>query len=42
MTHHPRLESTFDDFLDEENLLAEVNEIAIKRVIASATATDGG
>jgi antitoxin HicB len=26
--------SSFDDFLDEENLLLEANEIAIKRVIA--------
>jgi antitoxin HicB len=26
--------SSFDEFLDEENLLAEANEIAIKRVIA--------
>ena len=26
--------SSFDDFLDEENLLVEANEIAIKRVIA--------
>ena len=26
--------SSFDDFLDEENLLTQVNEIAIKRVIA--------
>jgi DNA-binding Xre family transcriptional regulator len=34
MTINPHLGSTFDDFLEEENLLAEVNEIAIKRVIA--------
>jgi antitoxin HicB len=26
--------SSFDDFLDQENLLVEANEIAIKRVIA--------
>ena len=26
--------SSFDEFLDEENLLVEANEIAIKRVIA--------
>ena len=26
--------SSFDNFLDEENLLTQVNEIAIKRVIA--------
>jgi antitoxin HicB len=26
--------SSFNDFLDEENLLVEANEIAIKRVIA--------
>jgi antitoxin HicB len=26
--------SSFDDFLDEENLLVKANEIAIKRVIA--------
>jgi antitoxin HicB len=31
---NPYIGSSFDDFLDEENLLAEANEIAIKRVIA--------
>jgi antitoxin HicB len=31
---NPRIGSSFDDFLDEENLLVEANEIAIKRVIA--------
>jgi antitoxin HicB len=30
--HH--IGSSFDDFLEEENLLTEANEIAIKRVIA--------
>lgn len=32
--NNPHIGSSFDDFLDEENLLAEANEIAIKRVIA--------
>jgi antitoxin HicB len=32
--NNPHLGSSFDDFLDEENLLVEANEIAIKRVIA--------
>jgi antitoxin HicB len=32
--NNPHMGSSFDDFLDEENLLAEANEIAIKRVIA--------
>lgn len=31
---NPCIGSSFDNFLDEENLLAEANEIAIKRVIA--------
>jgi antitoxin HicB len=31
---NPCIGSSFDDFLNEENLLAEANEIAIKRVIA--------
>jgi antitoxin HicB len=31
---NPHIGSSFDDFLDEENLLTQVNEIAIKRVIA--------
>jgi antitoxin HicB len=31
---NPHIGSSFDDFLDEENLLVEANEIAIKRVIA--------
>jgi antitoxin HicB len=31
---NPYIGSSFDDFLDEENLLVEANEIAIKRVIA--------
>jgi antitoxin HicB len=31
---NPHVGSSFDDFLDEENLLLEANEIAIKRVIA--------
>jgi antitoxin HicB len=31
---NPRLGSSFDDFLAEEDLLTTVNEIAIKRVIA--------
>ncbi|WP_373539081.1 hypothetical protein [Chamaesiphon sp.] len=30
--HH--IGSSFDDFLDEEELLTQVNKIAIKRVIA--------
>jgi antitoxin HicB len=32
--NNPHIGSSFDDFLDEENLLVESNEIAIKRVIA--------
>jgi antitoxin HicB len=32
--NNPHIGSSFDDFLDEESLLAEANEIAIKRVIA--------
>jgi antitoxin HicB len=32
--NNPHLGSSFDDFLDEEDLLVEANEIAIKRVIA--------
>jgi antitoxin HicB len=32
--NNPHIGSSFDDFLDEENLLLEANEIAIKRVIA--------
>ena len=32
--NNPHIGSFFDDFLDEENLLVEANEIAIKRVIA--------
>jgi antitoxin HicB len=32
--NNPHIGSAFDDFLDEENLLVEANEIAIKRVIA--------
>jgi antitoxin HicB len=32
--NNPHLGSSFDDFLDEENLLVEANEIAIKRVIS--------
>jgi antitoxin HicB len=31
---NPHVGSSFDDFLEEENLLTEANEIAIKRVIA--------
>jgi predicted XRE-type DNA-binding protein len=31
---NPHIGSSFDNFLDEENLLTQVNEIAIKRVIA--------
>jgi antitoxin HicB len=31
---NPHIGSSFDDFLEEENLLTEANEIAIKRVIA--------
>lgn len=31
---NPYIGSSFDNFLDEENLLTQVNEIAIKRVIA--------
>jgi antitoxin HicB len=34
MNNNPHIGSSFDDFLDEENLLVEANEIAIKRVIA--------
>lgn len=32
--NNPHLGSSFDDFLNEENLLTAANEIAIKRVIA--------
>ncbi len=32
--NNPHIGSSFNDFLDEENLLVEANEIAIKRVIA--------
>ena len=32
--NNPHIGSSFDNFLDEENLLVEANEIAIKRVIA--------
>jgi antitoxin HicB len=32
--NNPHIGSSFDEFLDEENLLVEANEIAIKRVIA--------
>ncbi len=32
--NNPHIGSSFDDFLDGENLLVEANEIAIKRVIA--------
>jgi antitoxin HicB len=32
--NNPHIGSSFDDFLDEENLLLEAKEIAIKRVIA--------
>jgi antitoxin HicB len=32
--NNPHIGSSFDDFLDEENLRVEANEIAIKRVIA--------
>jgi antitoxin HicB len=31
---NPHIGSSFDDFLEEENLLTAANEIAIKRVIA--------
>jgi antitoxin HicB len=31
---NPHIGSSFDDFLEEEKLLAEASEIAIKRVIA--------
>lgn len=31
---NPHIGSSFDNLLDEENLLTQVNEIAIKRVIA--------
>jgi antitoxin HicB len=34
MNSNPHIGSSFDDFLDEEDLLTQVNEIAIKRVIA--------
>jgi predicted XRE-type DNA-binding protein len=33
-TKNPHIGSSFDNFLGEENLLVEANEIAIKRVIA--------
>lgn len=31
--NNPHIGSSFDEFLDEENLLGEANEIAIKKVI---------
>lgn len=34
INNNPHIGSSFDEFLDEENLLVEANEIAIKRVIA--------
>jgi antitoxin HicB len=34
MKNNPHIGSLFDNFLDEEDLLTQVNEIAIKRVIA--------
>ena len=33
-SNNPHIGSSFDELLDEENLLVEANEIAIKRVIA--------
>lgn len=33
-SHNPQIGLAFDDYLEEENLLTEANEIAIKRVIA--------
>jgi hypothetical protein len=33
MKNNPHVGSSFDDFLDEENLLDPVNDIVIKRVI---------
>jgi antitoxin HicB len=32
--NNPHIGSSFDEFLDEENLLVEANKIAIKRVTA--------
>jgi antitoxin HicB len=32
--NNPHIGSSFDEFLNEENLLVEANEIAIERVIA--------
>jgi antitoxin HicB len=34
MTHNPHVGSDFDDFLREEGLYEECNEVAIKRVLA--------
>jgi antitoxin HicB len=34
MKNNPYVGSSFDDFLEKEDLLTQVNEIAIKRVIA--------
>jgi hypothetical protein len=34
MTHHPQIGAACEDWLEEENLLTEVNEIAIREVIA--------
>ncbi len=34
MKKNPRIGSSFDDFLEEEGMLDEINTIAIKRVIA--------
>jgi hypothetical protein len=31
---NPHIGSSFDDFLEEENLLTQVNEMAIEKVIA--------
>ena len=34
MTHNPHIGSSLDELLEEDGLLAEVNAIAIKRVLA--------
>ncbi len=34
MNDNPHIGSSFDDFLEEEGILAEVNSMALKRVLA--------
>jgi antitoxin HicB len=34
MTHNPHIGSSLDDLLEEDGILAEVNAVALKRVLA--------